>query len=312
MKILVTGGAGFLGANLCRRLLADGHNVTCLDNLCSGREKNIKDLLSCPDFTFIRADVTEPFDIPCERIYALACPASPPFYQADPIGTAKTCFLGALNTLECARANHARVLLTSTSEVYGEPLVHPQTEDYRGNVNPHGIRSCYDEGKRIAECLFFDHQRLYGTDIRVVRLFNSYGPFMRPDDGPVISNLVCQALADKPLTVYGDGSQTRSFCYVDDTVEGIVRMMENDGFAGPVNIGNPAERTVREAAETILACTHSHSEVVFRPLPGDDPTRRRPDISLAKEKLSWEPQVAFAEGLAKTVAWFAKETGREG
>ena len=306
--ILVTGGAGFLGANLCRRLLAEGNTVVCMDNFVSGREENVSELTENDRFTLIRADVCEPFSVRCDQIYALACPASPPFYQADPIGTAKTCFLGALNTLECARANGARVLLTSTSEVYGEPLVHPQTEDYRGNVNPHGIRSCYDEGKRIAECLFFDCHRLYGTDIRVVRLFNSYGPFMRPDDGRVISNFICQALAGRPLTLYGDGSQTRSFCFVDDTVEGIVRMMNTEGVTGPVNIGNPAERTVREAAEMIREMTGSASEIVYRPLPGDDPTRRRPDISLAKKTLGWEPRIPFEEGLARTVAYFRQAT----
>ena len=305
MRILITGGAGFIGSNLGRRLLKEGEEVWCLDNYLTGSMENIMDLLQSRHFHFIRQDVTEPLDLQVDQIYNLACPASPVHYQKDPIHTAKTCFLGALNMLELAARNDACILQTSTSEVYGEPMVHPQVEDYRGNVNTIGIRACYDEGKRVAETLFFDHYRQYGTKIRVVRIFNTYGPYMNPDDGRVVSNFILQALSGKDITLYGDGSQTRCFCYIDDMVEALIRMMNNpEDFIGPVNLGNPVEITVRELAETIIAATGSSSRVVYQPLPADDPTRRRPDISLAKEKLHWTPEISLEEGIHRSIAYF--------
>lgn len=307
---LVTGGAGFIGAHLCTRLLDEGFEVVCLDNLYSGRQQNIEKLFVRDGFQFIEADVTDAEAFAelggFQVIYNLAAAASPVFYQADPIATMKTSVLGAINVLELARRTNARVLLTSTSEVYGDPLEHPQRESYRGNVNPIGIRACYDEGKRSAETLFFDYHRTHGVDIRVVRIFNTYGPHMRPDDGRVVSNFICQALRGQDITVYGDGSQTRSFCYVDDLVEGLVRMMGVEDFTGPVNLGNPEEFTVLQTAQKIIELTGSSSQIVFRGLPSDDPTRRKPDISLAFEKLGWRPVVSFDAGLRKTVEFFRK------
>ncbi len=304
MRILVTGGAGFIGSHLCKRLVGEGHEVICLDNLVSGSKNNIASLLSDSRFTFIEGDVTEPIDLETDRIYNLACPASPVHYQADPVKTFKTSVIGAINMLELSRKYGARILQTSTSEVYGNPLEHPQKETYLGNVNPAGIRSCYDEGKRGAETLFFDYHRQYGVDIRVVRIFNTYGPWMAKDDGRVVSNFIVQALNGEDLTVYGDGSQTRSLCYVDDTVEALVRMMEQTDCIGPVNIGNPDERTVGELAEAVIRMTGSSSRIAYRDLPKDDPEKRRPDITLAKKYLGWKPTVPFEEGIGKTVEYF--------
>ena len=306
--VLVTGGAGFIGTNLCARLLDGGNHVICLDNLSSGLKRNVDRFAGLERYTFVEADVADASAFAClddvSQIYNLACPASPPFYQADPVKTMKTCVLGALNVLELAKRTKARVLQASTSEVYGDPLEHPQRETYRGNVNPDGIRACYDEGKRAAETLFFDYKRQYGVDVRVVRIFNTYGPCMRPDDGRVVSNFILQALANDDITVYGDGAQTRSFCYVDDLVDGLVAMMGCDGFSGPVNLGNPSEHTVLELARKVIEMVGSSSDVVFRNLPSDDPTRRKPDISLAKEKLGWAPRTALDEGLGRTIDYF--------
>lgn len=307
-RVLVTGGAGFIGTHLCRRLIAEDCEVICLDDLSSGFEANIKDLKGEAGFTFINKDVRDPVDVEVDRIYHLACPASPIYYQKDPVRTLTTSVMGALSVLDLAVKCGARVLYTSTSEIYGEPLVHPQPESYRGNVNPIGPRACYDEGKRAAETLFFDYHRTRGADIRVARLFNCYGPGMHPSDGRVVSNFVRQALAGEPLTIYGDGSQTRSFCYVSDTVEGLIRLMEAPGLTGPCNIGNPGEFTVRELAEKVIALTGSGSEIVTRPLPADDPTRRQPDITFAKEHLGWEPTVPLAEGLKLIIAEFKKRS----
>ena len=303
-RVLITGGAGFIGANLAGRLLHDGNEVTVYDDFLTGRMENLAAFRDDPDFRFIEGEVEELPDLPADRIYHLACPASPVHYRKDPIKTAKTSVLGALRVLDLASKCGARVLLSSTSEIYGNPLVHPQTESYFGNVRTTGPRACYDEGKRMAETLFMDHFRMYGTQIRIVRIFNTYGPKMRPDDGRVVSNLIMEALHGRPLTVYGDGSQTRSFCYVSDMVEGLVRMMEQDGFTGPVNLGNPAEMTVLELAEKVRALAGGKPKIIFRELPEDDPVRRRPDISLAKKMLSWEPSVSLDEGLEKTFAYF--------
>ena len=301
---IVTGGAGFIGSNLCRRLHEEGDYVICIDNLSSGSEKNIKDLQKSSRFETIIHDVTHPIDLKADKIYHLACPASPVYYQKDPIATSKTLFMGSLNMLEVAKANNARILLASTSEIYGEPLIHPQVEEYHGNVEPNGIRSCYDEGKRMAESLFFDYHRTFGTEIRVVRIFNTYGPGMLPDDGRVVSNFIVQALQEKDLTVYGDGSQTRSLCFVDDTVEAMLRMMEIPNITGPVNIGNDHELCVKDIAEHIIRLTGSSSRMISRPLPEDDPTRRRPDITKARKILGWEPSVSLDEGLIKTIDYF--------
>ena len=309
-KVLVTGGAGFIGANLCRALLRDGCRVECLDSLYSGSIDNIKDLMGNDRFSFREQDVREPIDTDAEQIYHLACPASPPYYQRDPIFTAETCFKGALSVLEAARRNNARVLFTSTSEVYGDPLEHPQKESYRGNVNPDGIRACYDEGKRIAETLFFDHQRMYGTDIAVVRIFNTYGPFMQPDDGRVVSNFIVQALKGDPITIYGSGNQTRSFCHADDTVRALMLVMGAEGLTGPVNIGNDRETTVKELAEIIIRLTGSKSETVYRELPKDDPVRRKPDITLIKSITGWSPETPLEDGLRSTVEYFAEKIRR--
>ena len=308
MKILITGGAGFLGSALSKRLLKEGNEIWCLDNFFTGSLKNIEDLMTDSYFHLIRQDIVDPVDVPVEQIYNLACPASPPHYQKNPVHTAKTCFLGALNVLELAKKYNATVLQASTSEIYGDPLMHPQTEEYRGNVNSVGIRSCYDEGKRIAETLFFDHARQYGTRIRVVRIFNTYGPNMDPKDGRVVSNFIIQALRGDKITIYGDGSQTRCFCYVDDMIEAFIRMMNNpQGFAGPVNLGNPVEMTVRELADKVIRLTGSTSALEYRELPQDDPVRRKPDISLAKKMLGWEPKVQLEDGLKETIRYFKEK-----
>ncbi len=312
-SILVTGGTGFVGANLCHRLMAEGERVICLDNNYTGSPDNVADLLGNPRFSLVEHDVIEPWlcEEKLDRIYHLACPASPPFYQgARSIFTTKTCVLGALNMLELAKRYGARILLSSTSEVYGEPLVHPQPESYRGNVNPIGIRACYDEGKRCAESLFFDFHRHEGVDIRVIRIFNTYGPLMNPEDGRVVSNFICQALRGEDITIYGEGQQTRSFQYVDDLVEGMLRMMENEqGFVGPVNLGNPGEFTIRELADKVLAKIPTGGRLVHRPLPSDDPTQRKPDIALAARELHWAPAIALDEGLDRTITYFRRKLG---
>ena len=304
MKILVTGGAGFLGSHLCDKLIEKGNHVICLDNLYTGSKDNIKHLLSNPNFEFIEHDVIEPLDIEVDQIYNLACPASPPHYQKDPIMTAKTGIFGALNMLDLAVKYKARILQASTSEVYGDPQVHPQPESYRGCVNTIGIRSCYDESKRMAETLFFDYHRQYNTDIRVMRIFNTYGPRMNPEDGRVVSNFIVQALKGENITIYGDGTQTRSFCYVDDLLEGMYRLMNVENFTGPVNIGNPGEFTMIELAEKVIALTGSSSKLIHMPLPSDDPLQRKPVIDLAKEKLDWEPTISLENGLKKTIEYF--------
>uniref|UniRef100_A0A831U3N5 UDP-glucuronate decarboxylase n=1 Tax=Geobacter metallireducens TaxID=28232 RepID=A0A831U3N5_GEOME len=305
MRVLVTGGAGFIGSHLCERLVGDGHEVLCVDNFFTGSKNNILHLLSNSRFELIRHDITEPILLEVDQIYHLACPASPVHYQYNPVKTIKTSVMGTINMLGLAKRVRARILLASTSEVYGDPQVHPQPETYWGNVNPIGIRSCYDEGKRVAETLMMDYHRQNGVDIRIVRIFNTFGPRMAEHDGRVVSNFIVQALKGEDITVYGDGSQTRSFCYVSDLVEGLVRMMSRDGFIGPVNIGNPAETTILEFAQRIIALTGSSSQVVYRPLPADDPRQRQPDISLARTMLGWEPRVPLETGLAKTVAYFS-------
>jgi UDP-glucuronate decarboxylase len=304
-RILVTGGAGFLGSHLCERLVSEGMEVLCVDNFFTGSKRNIAHLIANPRFELMRHDVTFPLYVEVDQIYNLACPASPVHYQFDPVQTTKTSVHGAINMLGLAKRVKARILQASTSEVYGDPEVHPQPESYWGRVNPIGLRSCYDEGKRCAETLFFDYHRQHGLEIKVVRIFNTYGPRMHPDDGRVVSNFIVQALRGADITVYGDGQQTRSFCYVDDMVEAMVRMMASPReFTGPVNAGNPAEFTILELAEQVLRLTGSKSRIVFRPLPSDDPRQRRPDIALAKEKLDWEPRVPLEEGLKSTIAYF--------
>lgn len=305
MRILVTGGAGFIGSHLCERLLGDGHEVICLDNFFTGNKRNVAALLSNPSFEVIRHDITEPILLEVDRIYNLACPASPIHYQYNPVKTIKTSVLGTINMLGLAKRVRARILQASTSEVYGDPRVHPQPEEYWGNVNPIGIRSCYDEGKRVAETLMMDYHRQNGVDIRIVRIFNTYGPRMAVNDGRVVSNFIVQALRGEDLTVYGDGGQTRSFCYVDDLVDGLVRMMECEGFSGPVNLGNPAETTILEFARRITALAGSQTKIVFNPLPADDPKQRQPDIRLAQERLGWEPKVELDTGLKSTIDYFA-------
>lgn len=304
-RILVTGGAGFIGSHLCKRLLDECNDVICADNLFTGSKKNIEDLLDDHRFEFMRHDVTKELLVEVDQIYNLACPASPVHYQYNSVKTMKTSVLGAMNMLGLAKRVRGRILQASTSEVYGNPYVHPQPEGYWGNVNPIGIRSCYDEGKRAAETLFFDYHRQNGVDIKVIRIFNTYGPNMNPDDGRVVSNFIVQALKGEDITIYGNGKQTRSFCYVDDLVEGMVRMMNSrDGFTGPVNLGNPGEFTMLELAEKVLALTGSKSKIVYRPLPQDDPVQRKPVIDLAKKELDWEPKIALDEGLKKTIAYF--------
>lgn len=303
-RILVTGGAGFIGSHICERLIKEGNEVVCLDNFYTGRRKNVTHLLDSRSFEIVRHDITEPILLEVDQIYHLACPASPVHYQHNPVKTIKTNVMGTINMLGLAKRVGARILQASTSEVYGNPLEHPQKETYWGNVNPIGPRSCYDEGKRVAETLMMDYQRQNKVDVRIVRIFNTYGPRMLFDDGRVVSNFIAQAIKGEPLTVYGDGSQTRSFCYVDDMCEGIIRMMNVDNFIGPVNLGNPNELTVKELTEKILTLTASSSPVIYKPLPQDDPSRRRPDISLAKAKLGWEPKVELVDGLKKTIAEF--------
>ena len=304
-KALVTGGAGFLGSHLVRALLADGWQVAAMDSLLTGNTDNIDEFAGNPSFEFIKHDVTEPYDGPWNLIANLACPASPPRYQADPVHTWETSVLGALNAARLARKNGATLFHASTSEVYGDPEIHPQTESYWGHVNCNGVRSCYDEGKRAAETLFMDTFRMYGTQIRLARIFNTYGPKTHPFDGRVVSNFIRQALADEPITIFGDGSQTRSFCYYTDLIDGLVRLMENeDGFVGPVNLGNPNEFTIKELADTIWDILGKEPKYTYRPLPVDDPCRRQPDITIAKKKLHWEPKVQLREGLARTIEWF--------
>jgi UDP-glucuronate decarboxylase len=312
-RVLVTGGAGFLGSHLCGRLIADGHDVLCVDNYFTGRKDNVAHLLPLPQFEALRHDITFPLYVEVDEIYNLACPASPIHYQFDPVQTTKTSVIGAINMLGLAKRTGARVLQASTSEVYGDPTVHPQPETYRGNVNPLGPRACYDEGKRCAETLFFDYHRQHRTSIKVVRIFNTYGPRMHPNDGRVVSNFIGQALRGEDITLYGDGMQTRAFCYVDDLVDGFVRMMGTaDDVTGPVNLGNPHEIPVRELAERIIRLTGSRSRLVHRPLPQDDPMQRCPDIGLASALLGWQPRVALDEGLARTIAYFDRLLAERG
>ena len=305
-QILVTGGAGFLGSHLCERLLEEGHDVLCVDNFFTGTKENIVHLLADPHFEFLRHDVCFPLYVEVEEIYNLACPASPIHYQYDPVQTTKTSVHGAINMLGLAKRVKAKILQASTSEVYGDPEMHPQPEKYWGHVNPIGLRSCYDEGKRCAETLFFDYFRQHKLRIKVARIFNTYGPRMHPDDGRVVSNFIMQALKNKPITIYGDGSQTRSFCFVDDLVEAFVRLMNtDDAVTGPVNLGNPREFTIKQLAETIIDLTGSRSTLDYKPLPEDDPQQRRPDIDLAKELLAWEPSIQLKDGLRETIQYFA-------
>ena len=304
-RIIVTGGAGFIGSHLCRRLLSENNHVICVDNLFTGSEGNISGMLGNPNFEFIWHDVTEPLDVEADMIYNLACPASPVHYQHDPIKTAKTSVFGAINMLELAKRKNARILQASTSEVYGDPEIHPQIETYWGNVNPIGIRSCYDEGKRAAETLFFDYHRQHRVEIKVMRIFNTYGPNMHPNDGRVVSNFITQAIRGEDITIYGDGMQTRSFCYVDDMIDGTVRLMNSQAdFTGPVNLGNPEEFTILELAELVIRLAGGKSKMVFCPLPQDDPARRRPDITLAKEALGWEPRIRLEKGIVRTIEYF--------
>ena len=303
-KVLVTGGAGFLGSHLIKKLLDKDKKVICLDNMFTGTYDNIKDYFSNPNFEFINQNVIEKMEFDVDYIYNLACPASPIHYQYDPIMTCKTSFLGALNVLDLAKETGARVLQASTSEIYGDPLIHPQTENYKGNVNTIGPRACYDEGKRVAETIFFDYKRQYKVDIRIIRIFNTYGPNMLANDGRVISNFITQAINNRDITIYGDGSQTRSFCYVDDLIEAMVKMMENDDFIGPVNLGNPDEITILDLAKLIVKKCSSKSKIIYKQLPEDDPIQRKPSISLAKEKLNWQPKVSLDCGLDKTIEYF--------
>jgi UDP-glucuronate decarboxylase len=304
-RTLVTGGAGFLGSHLCGRLVKEGCDVICLDNFFTGQKRNIAHLMGSPYFELVRHDVTFPYYAEIDRIYNLACPASPPHYQYDPVQTTKTSVHGAINMLGLAKRTGARILQASTSEVYGNPVMHPQVESYWGNVNPIGIRACYDEGKRCAETLFFDYRRQYLVEIKVVRIFNTYGPRMHPNDGRVVSNFIMQALRNDDITIYGDGSQTRSFCYVDELIDALVLMMQSRAdFTGPVNIGNPDEFTMRELAEKVIQLTGSKSKIIYQPLPSDDPKQRKPDIALAKSELQWEPKVALEDGLKETIAYF--------
>ncbi|MBK3518458.1 UDP-glucuronic acid decarboxylase family protein [Carboxylicivirga marina] len=311
-RILVTGGAGFIGSHLCERLLKEGNEVICMDNYFTGCKDNVIHLMDNPYFELIRHDVTHPYFVEVDQIYNLACPASPVHYQYNSIKTIKTSVMGAINMLGLAKRINARILQASTSEVYGDPLVHPQQEDYWGNVNPIGIRSCYDEGKRCAESLFVNYHEQNGVDIRIIRIFNTYGPRMNPNDGRVVSNFIVQALKGKDITIFGDGKQTRSFQYVDDLVEGMIRMMNTDNFIGPVNIGNPNEFTMLELAQAVIDLTNSNSKVTYMPLPADDPLQRQPDITLAKEKLNnWEPNVQLKEGLTHTINYFDELLKRE-
>lgn len=302
---MVTGGAGFIGSHLCKRLLNNGNKVICLDNFFTGVKSNVEKLLANPNFELVEHDITQPFDADVTQIYNLACPASPPHYQFNPIKTLKTSVLGMMNVLELAHKYNAKVLQASTSEIYGDPQIHPQVESYWGNVNPIGIRSCYDEGKRCAETMMMDYHRQYGVKIKIVRIFNTYGPLMLPNDGRVVSNFIIQGLKNQDITIYGEGTQTRSFCYVDDLIEGFIRMMASD-LTGPVNLGNPSERTILDLAKLIIKMTDSNSKLIFKPLPSDDPIKRRPDITLAKKELDWEPTVDIEIGLSKTIEYFKK------
>ncbi|MEC7905597.1 MAG: UDP-glucuronic acid decarboxylase family protein [Verrucomicrobiota bacterium] len=304
MRVLITGGAGFLGSHLADKLIDRGDDVICLDNLFTGSKRNIAHLRNAPNFDFLRHDVIDPFKVEVDRIYNLACPASPIHYQYNAIKTVKTSVMGAINCLGLAKRVNARVFQASTSEIYGDPGLHPQPESYWGNVNPIGIRSCYDEGKRCAETLFFDYHRQNGVDIRIARIFNTYGPRMSPEDGRVVSNFIVQALKGEDLTVFGDGMQTRSFCFHSDLIEGFVRLMEQDQTIGPVNLGNPGEFTMLELAENVIKLTETKAKIVFKPLPQDDPKQRQPDIEIAKSKLNWEPTVPLEEGLKETIAYF--------
>jgi UDP-glucuronate decarboxylase len=304
-RILVTGGAGFLGSHLCERLVGEGHEVLCVDNFFTGRRANVAHLIDLHNFELMRHDVTFPLYVEVDQIYNLACPASPVHYQFDPVQTTKTSVHGAINMLGLAKRTRARILQASTSEVYGDPTVHPQTEDYRGNVNPIGPRACYDEGKRCAETLFFDYYRQHKTEIRVARIFNTYGPRMHPNDGRVVSNFIVQALKGEPITIYGEGKQTRSFCYVEDLIDGLIRLMNQNEITGPVNIGNPREMTIKELAEMVIAKTGAKTTLINKPLPEDDPLQRQPNITLAKKALGWEPKVKLEAGLDKTIAYFA-------
>ena len=307
MRILITGGAGFIGSHLCKYLLDQGHQIICLDNFFTGQKKNIEPFLENSNFKLLETDVTKPFEAVVDQIYNLACPASPVHYQKNPVETVRTNVMGAINCLELSKKSGGiKVLQASTSEVYGDPVVHPQKETYWGNVNPIGRRSCYDEGKRCAETLFFDYHREDKIPIKVARIFNTYGPNMAKDDGRVVSNFICQALKGEDLTIYGNGSQTRSFCYVSDLVEGLYKIMESDNWTGPVNLGNPQENTIKEIAEIIIKLTKSNSKIVYKPLPEDDPRQRQPDITLAKERLGWQPKVELEAGLKKTIEYFRK------
>ena len=311
MNILITGGAGFLGSHLCDKLIEKGHDILCVDNFFTGNKSNISHLLTNPNFTLTRHDVTFPLYVEVDQIYNLACPASPIHYQFDPVQTTKTSVHGAINMLGLAKRLRARILQASTSEVYGDPEIHPQSEDYWGRVNPIGIRSCYDEGKRCAETLFFDYWRQHKLEIKVMRIFNTYGPRMHPNDGRVVSNFIVQALNNKPITIYGDGSQTRSFCYVDDLIAGMIKLMESHkSITGPINMGNPSEFTIIELAELVIKLTSSRSKLKFKPLPEDDPKQRQPNISLAKSKLNWSPKVPLEEGLNKTINYFKNLLGK--
>jgi UDP-glucuronate decarboxylase len=313
VRVLITGGSGFLGSHLSKRLVEESHDVICLDNFYTGDRKNVEHLLSYPNFELVRHDVTFPYYVEVDRIYNLACPASPVHYQANPVQTTKTSVHGAINMLGLAKRTGARILQASTSEVYGDPKVHPQTEDYWGRVNPIGIRACYDEGKRCAETLFFDYHRQNNVEIRVARIFNTYGPKMQPNDGRVVSNFIVQALKGEDITIYGDGNQTRSFCFVDDLIDGLIRFMElGENFPGPINIGNPTEFTILELAENVIRLTKSKSKVVFKVLPQDDPMQRKPDIGLAQRKLGWKPKILLEEGLIKTIEYFSKLDGISG
>lgn len=306
-RSLVTGGAGFVGSHLCEKLLKNGHEVICLDNVFTGSKRNVMHLISNPDFELVRHDVTNPYSYEVDEIYNLACPASPVHYQHDPIRTINTSYMGAVNALDLARKLGVKVLQASTSEVYGDPEIHPQTETYWGNVNPIGIRSCYDEGKRCAETLFFDYSRQYNVQIKVARIFNTYGPNMHPNDGRVVSNFIVQALKGDEITLYGNGNQTRSFCYVDDLVNGLISLMKsNDSVQGPINLGNPVEFTIKQLADIVLSKIESSSNIVQKPLPSDDPKQRRPDINLAKNLLNWEPSIQLDAGLEKTIPYFRK------